>query len=722
MRRRLRRVLHHSTLFSRFRTRTKPTPCDQEGSEKTTQSPQESGKNVDPTGSIWKTQLQPGQIRLFKIELDDDDDDISGSLEVFDHKTAPKYIAQSYVCGDGECNVKITVNGSALYVKPNLSIALCQTKKALQDRITGEQRYPSMCAETLTTWFWIDAICIHQSNVTELEMQIRFMEHIYRGASITFASLGGWSESQELICLCFEWIVIDSAITLRESDPSDSNRDWIRKVALPRQLLIEERLKTEFNVSREDPKAIWRESTKEMAGQATSSDPSSQASSCYHPFWQACMELLEGDWFSRVWTFQELALSRQLYVTLPKTVPWSALEVLFQYIIHLDYDEAGAYYTAMGKIRFHNFVTKRDGSWYYTAGGSETQLPLTQLLFVITSQRHATVPKDHVFAILGLMDASIRDLVEVDYSKTDAQVFREFLELALKTSNAAQMLPRLWEEFAYVPMITPGLPSWCLDLNNETSAQLGAWVGKPRFSEVIECNFGDAAHLRVSPEDVSIFLRVLELDVVSSPGRVPCPTWTDSRHLWKETPGALLDTDMLGWIKCLYDTVYTAGDCFVVVELRLRVFLQSVVRLNDDDMVVLAFLMAASLLPAKGLRLSKVVSYVRQEFHASHVHEVLMRQSHEMLAESLRALARRLKEHFKGTYVFTTGGRWLGCSPRSVSPGDRICVVPGGKYLHIFSPAPSHYVTCASIPGLVGNDLPDLVRHFGLEWEEIAIH
>jgi hypothetical protein len=113
----------------------------------------------EPTESIWKTGLQPGQIRLFNMELDEGDG-ISGTLERFEHKSAPRYLAQSYVCGEGECDFKINVNGNAHYIQPSLSIALRQTKRALQNRESDEE----------SAWLWIDAICIHQSNIAEREM------------------------------------------------------------------------------------------------------------------------------------------------------------------------------------------------------------------------------------------------------------------------------------------------------------------------------------------------------------------------------------------------------------------------------------------------------------------------------------------------------------------------------------------------------------------------
>jgi hypothetical protein len=162
------------------------SPFRRQGKRKSTPD----SNKPEPTDSIWTTPLQQGQIRLFNIELDDNDY-IRGTLEIFEHKSAPQYIAQSYACGEGECDKVIAVNGYAHHIKPNLFTALCQTKRALQQRRSGRYYlYESIWLKT--TWLWIDAISIHQSNVAELEMQIQFMEHIYRAHKSLLRVVDTW--------------------------------------------------------------------------------------------------------------------------------------------------------------------------------------------------------------------------------------------------------------------------------------------------------------------------------------------------------------------------------------------------------------------------------------------------------------------------------------------------------------------------------------------------
>jgi hypothetical protein len=211
MRQRLRRALHHIHLPFRRKAKEKSTLDSNEPPVDASHGSHEPSNNYksEPRHSIWGRQLRQGQIRLFKMELDWNDD-IRGTLEVFEHKTAPEYFAQSYVCGEGGCHSKIVVNGSAHYIKANLYVALLQTKRALRkSRETSSS--PSRTA--WLWWLWIDAICVDQENVTELAMQIRFMEHIYRDAKITFVSLGLWTEPHRLISHFNEWATADEEIS-----------------------------------------------------------------------------------------------------------------------------------------------------------------------------------------------------------------------------------------------------------------------------------------------------------------------------------------------------------------------------------------------------------------------------------------------------------------------------------------------------------------------------
>jgi hypothetical protein len=183
------------------------------------------------------------------------------------------------------------------------------------------------------------------------------------------------------------------------------------------------------------------------------------------------------------------------------------------------------------------------------------------------------------------------------------------------------------------------------------------------------------------------------------------------------------------WIKCVYDDILSdSGGHPSAVEMRPESFLGMLDGCGEWRHVALRFLMTASLLPAEDFTLCKLVSHVKHGLHATHelrreiLENINTDPEHKALMTSLSRIAAVVKAKFGGAYVFATKGGRLGYSPKPVSPGDRICIVPGGQLFHICSAAPSRYVACGVVQGLMEDSLLDFVRESSREWEEIAIH
>jgi hypothetical protein len=687
------------------------TSEDPDTPEEVAEGSREPSNESESTDSIWGTRLQQGQIRLFNIEMDESDK-IRGTLEVFEHKSAPTYIAQSYVCGEGECDFKITVNGTAHYIKSNLSIALRQTKRALQPKklVFG--------VWARTTWLWIDAICIDQTNVTELELQIRFMEHIYRGANSTFVSLGEWSVSHRLISRFVEWQFVDYVISCEQKDGGPRSTDDNKKMDSANSLRIdlEGDIQTRFSMSPEDIRNIRDKS----AGKDV--DSSSQAFKFVHPFWQACLQIFGNDWFTRMWTYQELILSQKVFVTFPTCVPWAMLLHWLENIPNLQFPTSftaeediliatmptNSYYDHVNRHLFHNLRIMRPPS-----------IDCIWPLLAVTSQRRAKLPKDHIFAMFALMDDKTQSLVDVNYSKTDAQVFQDFFELALGTENAARMLPALWELTSWVPTTTCGLPSWLPDLKNGANVRMGQ-LGMKMISEAVSDSFCDVARLRVLPGTGVIFLKVSELDVVSIPGVAACPAWMGVKY---HDSHAISET--LLWFKCLCNTLSSSGEGSVMIA-RIDDFVRYTSGVSEDRRASLLFFMLASQHHRESLALDELIYHASRALLSLPVRDYVKltepNPGINVLHECLDMISGLLRRRLGDMYVFATTEGRLGYSPKPVSPGDRICIVPGPRRLHIFSPAPSRYITCAAVQGLMEDNLLDFVRESGREWEEIAIH
>lgn len=90
---------------------------------------------------------------------------------VNDDKT--QYTALSYVWGDQSDSRKIFINGYLARIGCNLHDALCHLRQM-----------------GVSSWLWIDAICIQQSNLEEKSWQVNLMRSVFSQAELVYAWLG----------------------------------------------------------------------------------------------------------------------------------------------------------------------------------------------------------------------------------------------------------------------------------------------------------------------------------------------------------------------------------------------------------------------------------------------------------------------------------------------------------------------------------------------------
>ena len=116
-------------------------------------------------------------LRLLHINPGRDDVTIDCSLSVFNIRTAPIYGAISYTWGNPQPTRTITINGNTVQVGINCHYALWQVRQ-----------------KSRATYYWIDALCINQSNMDEKNRQVQIMNEIFSRAGCVLVSLGSGSE------------------------------------------------------------------------------------------------------------------------------------------------------------------------------------------------------------------------------------------------------------------------------------------------------------------------------------------------------------------------------------------------------------------------------------------------------------------------------------------------------------------------------------------------
>jgi len=130
------------------------------------------------------TSIAKDEIRILYIQPGHGDEQIE--CEIMSHKRTEDvaYKALSYCWGTDSASCKILVQGSTLYIRNNLFLALQQI------------RDPNVVVS-----LWTDALCINQSNNDEKASQVTSLDDVYRRATDVIIWLG---ENNILTARAFE--------------------------------------------------------------------------------------------------------------------------------------------------------------------------------------------------------------------------------------------------------------------------------------------------------------------------------------------------------------------------------------------------------------------------------------------------------------------------------------------------------------------------------------
>jgi hypothetical protein len=159
-----------------------------------------------------KLDLHLHQIRLISLLPGRYFDKIYCELNTVFLDNLPVYKALSYVWGDRTTLRRIVLNGVSFYITCNLEAALRRL------------RHPSKIRR-----FWIDMLCIDQSNMEERTHQVNLMRYIYSEAQETFLWLGDYTEMPlHEICSHFK------STKAQEMNDIDSQSEW-QRTSMPGQ-------------------------------------------------------------------------------------------------------------------------------------------------------------------------------------------------------------------------------------------------------------------------------------------------------------------------------------------------------------------------------------------------------------------------------------------------------------------------------------------------------
>lgn len=321
--------------------------------------------------------LEAGSIRLlFLLEADEDDDDLECALMHFELSEAVEYTALSYAWGDEGRPCAIYIGDAYLPITANLEDALRHLRR--QDQ---------------PVWLWVDALCIDQPHIEERNHQVQQMRQIYESAAQTVVYLGGQTGGNTGYS-AWNFLERNSTWAL--------NRYGERDYTLP--ALVEDQV--DFRGELHD----------------------------------VYLDVLTRDWFSRVWVFQEVVVSKEVVIQCgPRGVAWDDFCKLVilekrahdRYGISLQQQDLSDNLRRIWQARVAFHLSKDQvhhlPDWYIQTLSSDDAT--TDVLDMLVRARHllASDPRDKIFALLGISTGfDWEELDTINYANPTDSVYAKF--------------------------------------------------------------------------------------------------------------------------------------------------------------------------------------------------------------------------------------------------------------------------------------------------------
>jgi hypothetical protein len=365
------------------------------------------------------------EIRLLTILPKTARGDLSGVLSIASLKDNLNFVALSYCWNESAGHSprdpttnEILLNGYHLTIGKNLA-------RFLREIRDGDFANRS---------FWIDAICINQTDLQERSAQVHRMRDIYGKANAVIIWLGSEAEHSHL---AFEHIRFLANRCEANCPCLGTNKpQWTE---------------------------VWSQKDSEWMNDAIVSGQHSKQ-------WQALDHLFRRSWWRRTWTIQEMSIPQQPLVICGKEVlkwrqlTWflglcerhrEPLELSLKAIeISVDFDLI---------VRAHRRGVLRDSQHWKDPHDLLNMLPrsgpldLLQILYV-TRLDGATDDHDKIYGVLALSSDAETVIPQPDYTLSAAMAYKSLVKSSICVRGNLDILSLVTAQGRLK------LPTWCLDL------------------------------------------------------------------------------------------------------------------------------------------------------------------------------------------------------------------------------------------------------------------
>ncbi|KAK4580237.1 hypothetical protein LTR86_000440 [Recurvomyces mirabilis] len=416
------------------------------------------------TTSYQYTPLQPGEFRLLRLCHTWVTNKLSLEIKTYPLSSCPQYVALSYTWGESTETEDIFLNNKASSIRKNLAAFLRQVRcdadapgrelfyDANLVEIESDVRYMLPNFDTLGH-FWVDALCIDQSNMPERNAQVVMMKRIYEGAEKVVIWLGP------------------------AADDSDQAIQLIEKLAQ------QERKHKSTATSPIDP-ACW---------EIIQAHPSAV---------EAVGKLFHRDWWSRAWILQEATAPTRSRVSV-----WCGSSRIDWFYVSLANQ---TFYEAMLQKDFTCFSRIGNGIIMWLAGTKFARhdpakhYPLDILhLLRFAKSFDCTDPRDKLYSVQSLAFDGQDEDIKPRYEAPVEEVYETFVRHMIRKHDTLDILGFCSvEKYLHTP-------SWVPDFSNSNIQDpfpTRSWVDQQHGTVYNACASRPAnAHFHEEHHIISVF-------------------------------------------------------------------------------------------------------------------------------------------------------------------------------------------------------------------------
>ena len=349
----------------------------------------------------YEQPLKENEIRLLEIGRHPKDGELQGRIRIcnlFEEK--PRYEALSYLwglSGPGDKKIPIGRQEPVLHVFRNLHTALHRILS-----LTDEGEYRTL---------WIDQICINQKDETEKKTQLLLMGEIYKRAIDVLVWLG---DPPHGVLNVPGYLGRMTGIIKK----MERNAAQLRSFLPPL-----------------------------LAGLPIDNDP----------VWAIMDDILQKEWYSRVWTLQEAVLGKRLVVYYGSNIlDWEFIQKLYL-------NSSAAPFRPLRSLVTEKEIGYRPIQWiqhYRKIREDSKPIDFSWLLWAC-GFKDCTYDVDKIYGILGMVEKDVKDRIPIHekYINDPRPVFLEAFKVAIEKNRQLHLLSLPFERDTKL-----GLPSWCPDL------------------------------------------------------------------------------------------------------------------------------------------------------------------------------------------------------------------------------------------------------------------